>query len=126
MKTVKEMIEVMQAYERGEKIEFCYGGDWREIDLPSWSWGFQDYRVKQEPKFVPFDTAEEFFAAQRAHGINIVHIGETLRLLGFVSCKNKVLVTDLTYNFKINVSFCDLLHFYIFADGTPCGKEVKE
>ena len=67
MKTTKEMIEVMRAYERGEKIEVCYGGDWKEIDLPSWSWGLRDYRVKQEPKFVPFDTAEEFLEAQMVH-----------------------------------------------------------
>ena len=47
MKTTKEMIEVMQAYDRGEQIEAVYGGVWVDIDMPEWSWGLRDYRVKQ-------------------------------------------------------------------------------
>lgn len=65
MKTTKEMIEVMQAYERGEKIEALYNDVWVDIYIPEWSWGLRDYRVKQKTKFVPFDTPEEFLAAQR-------------------------------------------------------------
>ena len=69
MKTTKEMIDVMQAYERGEKIQLLNRlGIWVDIDIPEWNWEKCDYRVKPKTRYVPFDTPEEFFAAQRAHG----------------------------------------------------------
>lgn len=52
--TTKEMIEVMEAFERGEEIEACWKGDfsWTSKAEPCWHWGFYDYRVKpKEPKF---------------------------------------------------------------------------
>ena len=58
MKTTKEMIEVMQAYDRGEKIEAVYNDVWVDIDMPEWSWGLRDYRVKPKKSYVPFETAE--------------------------------------------------------------------
>ena len=66
MKTTKEMIEVMQAYDRGEQIQLLDRlGNWVDIDMPEWSWGLRDYRVKPKKKYVPFETAEEFITAQR-------------------------------------------------------------
>lgn len=59
MKT-KEMIEVMEAFERGEEIEFSrvYTDDWRDIGSPNWNWDQYKYRIKakykveeMEPKF---------------------------------------------------------------------------
>ena len=67
MKTTKEMIEVMQAYESGEQIECFNDEQWKDVNNPIWDWLHNDYRVKQK-KYVPFDTAEEFLAAQRKHG----------------------------------------------------------
>ena len=45
MKT-SDMIAVLQAYERGEKIE-CKGKmeDWRECPEPLWSFDTNDYRI---------------------------------------------------------------------------------
>ena len=47
-----EMIEVMQAYMRGEAIEVSDKGadDWREIKHPIWDWYGFEYRIK--PKAV--------------------------------------------------------------------------
>lgn len=63
-KTVKEMIEVMQAYADGKKIEF--GSDnpiastkWKEAVNPTWDWDNFDYRVKPEPHYVPYDSVDE-------------------------------------------------------------------
>ena len=43
-----EMIEVMQAYVRGEAIEVSDKGadDWSEIKHPLWDWNSFKYRVK--------------------------------------------------------------------------------
>lgn len=47
-----EMIEVMQAYMRGEAIEVSdkSADDWREIKHPIWDWYGFEYRIK--PKAV--------------------------------------------------------------------------
>lgn len=130
MKTTKEMIDVMQAFDRGEKIE-CFNDDyeqWKDIDSPIWDWLHNDYRVKPKTKYVPFDTPEEFFAAQRAHGGDL-----------FIRIENGTLKKhDLSVSLDGSVydhmddgdvdyigEFEDLLfEDYKFADGTPCGKEV--
>lgn len=46
-----EMIEVMQAYTRGESIEVSDKGanDWSEIKYPLWDWNSFEYRVKPIP-----------------------------------------------------------------------------
>lgn len=50
MKTLREQIEVMEAFERGEKIQannklsnFKY---WKDVKNPIWDWHCYDYRVK--------------------------------------------------------------------------------
>lgn len=125
MKTTKEMIEVMKAYDRGERIECFNDEQWKDVNNPIWDWLHNDYRVKPKTKYVPFETAEQFLEAQRAHGININHIGASSKFLCFVSCDNKVMIMDTLYKYKVNVDFRLLCDFYTFADGTPCGKEVK-
>ena len=57
MKTTKEMIAVMQAYEDGETIQrqVSGGGIWTTVSSDStvWDWRYFDYRVKPaEPKKV--------------------------------------------------------------------------
>jgi len=50
--TLREKIEVMQAFEQGEEIEISYVKQdmWTDISNPGWSWGTYDYRVKPKPK----------------------------------------------------------------------------
>ena len=120
MKTTKEMIEVMQAYDRGEKIESGYGGVWVDIDMPEWSWGLRDYRVKPKPKYVPFDTAEEFLAAQRKHGENVRCKLDDELYHAYINNRNEtVLVSHY-------VNIVNMYDKYEFEDGTPCGKEVEK
>lgn len=49
--TTEEMIEVMQAYTKGEAIEVSDKGadDWSEIKHPLWDWNSFEYRVKPMP-----------------------------------------------------------------------------
>lgn len=51
MTTLAEKIAVMQAYERGEEIEFRRHLDknnWRRVTSPIWDWSVCDYRVAAE------------------------------------------------------------------------------
>ena len=46
MTTLAEKIAVMQAFERGEKIEFRAGGNpWVVTEAPVWSWHNTTYRI---------------------------------------------------------------------------------
>ena len=60
MKTLREQIEVMEAFERGEKIQANYKLKnfeyWEDIKNPVWDWHFYDYRVKPKIKI----TEKEF------------------------------------------------------------------
>lgn len=49
MKTTKEMIEVMQAFDDGTTIEFSNDNNgWLvATETPGWNWRFSDYRIKQ-------------------------------------------------------------------------------
>ena len=52
MKTTKEKIEIMQAYERGEQIQIydSIHNEWKDIKIPSWDWMSSDYRIKSKFK----------------------------------------------------------------------------
>ena len=123
MKTTKEMIEVMQAYESGEQIECFNDEQWKDVNNPIWDWLHNDYRVKQK-KYVPFDTAEEFLAAQRKHGIDIIAFGE-LYANSYIDCYCTVFLYNGDGTSVFTFNFETLLENCTFADGTPCGKEVE-
>ena len=126
MKTTKEMIEVMQAYDNGEKIEAGYNGVWIDIDMPEWSWGLRDYRVKPKKKYIPFDTAEEFLAAQRAHGEPVrCKLDDELYHAYINNRAETILVSHYGRTCSIMTNIVNMYDKYEFADGTPCGKEVK-
>ena len=125
MKTTKEMIDVMQAYERGEQIEAGYNGVWVDIDMPEWSWGLRDYRVKPKKSYVPFHTPEEFLTAYRKHGEFIENKESGEKMNAYVDKNGIVILStalNCTYTFE---SLGTLFGCYKFSDGTPCGKEVE-
>ena len=128
MKTIKEMIDVMQAYDRGEQIETRISGEqkkWFDNKNPAWNWEKCDYRVKPKKKYVPFETAEEFLAAQRVHGIHVYFGG--CKYGTNINANGGIILIPSTNT--LNVVITDLENVFVeckFLDGTPCGKEVKE
>ena len=126
MKKTKEMIEVMQAYDRGEQIQLLNRlGICVDIDMPEWSCGLRDYRVKPKNRYVPFDTAEEFLAAYRKHGEFIENKESGEKMNAYVDKNGIVILStalNCTYTFE---SLGTLFGCYKFSDGTPCGKEVE-
>ena len=124
MKMTKEMIEVMQAYERGEQIEIMNKfGEWIYIDKPIWNWAIFDYRVKPKPKYVPFETAEEFITAQRKKGRFIIDKKSGTKYNIFINASNIVYLTNI-YSFSFFGTLQKIFDEFTFTDGTPCGKEV--
>ena len=54
--TLREKIDCMEAFERGEEIEVSYvkQDKWTNISNPDWSWGAYNYRIKPKQKQVVF------------------------------------------------------------------------
>lgn len=125
MKTTKEMIEVMQAFERGEQIEAFYNGVWEDIYISEWSWGLRDYRVKPNKKYVPFEKAEEFLEATRKHGLIIPKDYQDKKLIGYVDKDGILMLSNRTNDRIVWVKFEEFFRDFKFNDGTPCGKEVE-
>lgn len=46
MTTLREKIEIMQAYEKGERLQVKHKGEWSDISFPLWNWELNQYRVK--------------------------------------------------------------------------------
>lgn len=130
--TTKEMIEVMQAYERGEQIEYRYKDAERWFSPlhpsfePVWNWAEFEYRVKIQPAYRPYKNIQEFLQAQKEHGMNV-------RLNGCNYCRLPLYIADTLIGVQcpqsdgsvisIKVSYKDLLRDYTWQDGTPCGIE---
>ena len=128
MKTISEMIEVMQAYKRGELIE-CRASDvedrgWAEIKDPSWDWHNLDYRVKPKKRYVPFDTAEEFLAEQYKRNTDVV-IYNGKRCQAYTNYIGVLLTEEFNLKMLYFLSFVKLFVNCKFQDGTQCGKEVE-
>ncbi len=63
MKTTKEKIAVMQAFEDGKNIEVkaISWTEWQPVAIygaPSWDWNNYDYRIKPDPKLRPWKPEE--------------------------------------------------------------------
>ena len=122
-RTTKEMAEIMLAYERGEQIENYYKGEWVLAKYPKWNWEYVDYRVKPKPKYVPFETAEEFITAQRKKGRFIIDKKSGTKYNIFINTSNIVYLTNI-YSFSFLSTLKKIFDEFTFTDGTPCGKEV--
>ena len=124
----KGMIEVMQAYERGEQIEFRMktipeNDEWDTMTQePEWNWSDFDYRVKPKPKYVPFETAEEFLTAQRKKGRYVIDKKSGTKYNIFINASNIVYLTNM-YAFGFIGTLQQIFDEFTFTDGTPCGKE---
>jgi hypothetical protein len=70
MKTTKEMIEVMQAFEDGKGVE-AKGRNvgWVLASNPIWDWRTFDYRIKPEPKVIYANEYDLCFWDVREHAL---------------------------------------------------------
>ena len=132
MKTTKEIIEIIQAYEKGAQIQekeivddVEYYAKWEDVENPLWNFENYDYRVKSKPKYVPFETVEELLEAQKKHGVYIKRIEDDVLFDIYVNYySDHILLEDSKGNIE-NTLLSILYENYKFFDGTPCGKEVK-
>ena len=108
-------ISVMQAFKAGSTIESTpkENAYWTVNDSPKWNWAEVNYRVKQEPKFVPYS----FEDAEALIG-KAVKIKNNSEIVLIVRVNKDYISLSIygAYGFKHFLSECTWL------DGSPCGK----
>lgn len=136
MKTIQEMIEVMQAFEEGKPIQFWSRAskDWEDCTVPIWNWAAYDYRIKpeepKESKYRQYENVIEFIDDYKER-FNLQTIwlrggagcnsGLRLLVIGFDGDKNDVDIGGLGW-----FGMEPLFKTFVYLDGTPCGKLVEE
>ena len=117
----KYLAEVLYAYAESKPIEVLLDGKWGEVDLNEWSFDPENesYRIKKEPTYRPFRSAQECLNEMPKH-----------QPVGWLRW-NKVFthITEIRPGgIEINKEFYlfgELLHRKgTFADGQPFG--IKE
>lgn len=116
--TTKEKIEVMQAYADGKGIQHSWKnkGSWIDVvNEPIWDWEAFDYRIKPEPTYIPYNNASEVKKYKWVRDKKT----EVLYRVSGIDAKNNMICLDFGW---IGMEY--LFEYYIYEDGTPCGKLV--
>lgn len=111
-------VEIGQAVLDGKEIEYRYRNDFRQwfgVHTPSLNFDEYNYRVKPEPKYVPFSFED-------ANDL----MGKVIKKMDGTHVQ-KIVQLNRDYVFA-GVGIMDyewLLKYYTFLDGTPCGKKAQ-
>ena len=123
---VSEQIAIMKAYEDGKTIEQKRFDrtEWESIvyveDFP-FDFAMNEYRIKQEPKYRPYESVDEAFNDAKKHGFWMQNVDRMyLRFIdGFHINKNSdIFICDYCVD--------DILDMFVWADdGSPCGVKIN-
>ena len=111
-KQAKELLPIIQAFAEGKTIEIGDNIGWKDliVESPKFDCKPSCYRIKPEPKYRPFNNAEECWAEMQKH-----------QPFGWVKTDEgyeKIWHVNKGDNFNAILKICT------FADGTPFG--IKE
>lgn len=122
----KEVLPIIQAFIDGKQIQHLYN-KWEDIEKLTSDLIINPelYRIKPEPKYRPFQNAEECWEEMQKH-----------QPFGWIKSKddstiNKFMFIDSLENNAANIctssdfSYNKLTECYIFADGTPFGMKKE-
>ena len=118
----KKLLPIIQAFAEGKTILVQEDMDWRYLgDDAGFNLNPLRYRIKPEPKYRPFNNAEECWQEMQKHESFGWVKHKTDNVYSFI-CKVE---KDRCY-FAVNVywAFDTIFEKYAFADGTPFG--IKE
>ena len=131
----KRMLPIIQAYEEGKEIETKYEGEWSSDigEDPCFLKAPEDYRIKPEPKYRPFENDKECWAEMLKH--QPFGWVEYDGMKGCISHINHIYILDdgrrpIYFDPRIaeedgfNMPWA--LASYTFPDGQPFGVKVEE
>lgn len=120
---IKKMLPILVAFAKGKAIESrCVKGDkslWYDDEDPSFDDDFE-YRIKPEPKYRPFEDAEECWQEmQKHHPFGWVVDRRNGNMYLIRSLDSFSVYTSIQYLFK------DAFDKLVFADLVPFGVKVE-
>lgn len=124
---VNEQIAIMKAYEDGKPIEKKGQDDteWKSIEyIEDYPFDFfcEQYRVKQECKYRPFESIEEAFNETKKHGFWVKQKDSQFwRMICWLECREPENVIYINSQPSSNY----LKNFVWHDDGSPCGIKIK-
>ena len=121
----KQLLPIIQAYAEGKAIQINqpFSG-WEDSYEPSFNGDPSIYRIKPEPKYRPFASAEECWAEIQKH-----------QPVGFMKFKNTergyYMLTGIARGVGVGIndslfSYDRVFDDYTFADGLPFGVKDEE
>ena len=122
---VSEQIAIMKAYEDGKTIEGKRFGstEWKILEyVKNYPFDFvlNEYRIKQVPKYRPYESVDEAFKEAEKHGFWMQNVDRMyLRFIdGFHITKNSdIFICDYCVD--------DILDMFVWCDdGSPCGIKI--
>ena len=122
---VSEQIAIMRAYEDGKTIEQkrIDGTEWNSIvhvdDFP-FDFVANEYRIKPECKYRPYESIEEAFNDAKKHEFWMQNVDRMY--LRFIDCFHITKNSDI---FLGDYCVDDILDMFVWADdGSPCGVKI--
>ena len=127
----KELLPVIQAFAEGKVIQ-CRSSitnEWRDFDEPAFNGVIDNYRIKPEPKYRPFESLEECWQEMLKHQpfgwlIEKVNKKEMVHIGRIYDIPNNAFIT-LSIDEGHNYSSGHFFRTYTFADGTPFGIKLE-
>lgn len=118
-KDVKKMLPIIQGYAEGKQIEIKTkeGKSWstlEEDDIQYLDFKKCDFRIKPEPKYRPFNDAEECWTEMLKHQ-PVGYIKDENDVYNLVKIRGNSIIIGYTY-----YNYTEALGF-TFIDGTPFG-----
>lgn len=132
---IKDILPILQAYSEGKTIQFKdpqIMTDWVSIgaidikDIQTFLEGNLTFRVKPEPKYVPFETKEECWEEMLKHQpFSWITFTKQGIKQPIVSVAEDELMLDAYPDEHLPYTFKEALNSFQFADNTPFGKLVE-
>lgn len=121
---LNDQIAIITAYKYGKTIEKKGQDDteWKSIEyIEDYPFDFfcEQYRIKQEPKYRPFESVEEAFNEAKKHGFWVKNKSHNLRMIGIIEGTE----SGILYIGGINASEY-LNNFVCHDDDSPCGVKI--
>ena len=126
---VSEQIAIMKAFEDGKTIEVKRYDEtkWESIvyveDFP-FDFVMNEYRIKQVPKYRPYNSVDEAFNEAKKHGYWIKHKDKNKECLLCIKLIELTKVKGIYLGY--NLYSGDVLEKYVWADdNSPCGVKIN-
>lgn len=115
---VKELLPIFQAFAEGKEIEMFFGNEWVKTTNPGFIFSSENYRIKPEPEYRPFNTKEECWNEMHHHS----DFGWLIRIeTGIVVNISAVHLHGILFDQDLDYTYQKAFKYYKFTDGTPFG-----